>query len=52
MANPVGSAVNAVKSELKISKIVAFIVMLIIAGFILRWLSQRFPAVANVNPLK
>ncbi len=52
MVDPIKSTVSEIKSELKISKIAAFIVMLIVVGFILRFLSQRFPAVANVNPLK
>jgi len=46
-----GGIVKDIKGELKISKIVAFIVMLIVAGFILNWLSSKNATIAKVNPL-
>jgi len=47
----VNSTLGGIKAELKPAKIIAFIVMLIIAGFILNWLSSKSAAVAKVNPL-
>lgn len=44
--------VSEIKSELKPSKIVASVVMLIVAGAILAWLSNRFPQVAAINKLQ
>lgn len=45
------SILGGIKAELKPNKIVAFIVMLIIAGFILKFLSSKSALVAKVNPL-
>lgn len=47
----VNSTVSGIKSELKPAKIVAFVVMLVIAGFILNWASKKSALVAKVNPL-
>lgn len=51
MANLISGTISEVKGELKPAKIVAFIVMLIVAGFVLSFLSKKFAPVAKVNPL-
>lgn len=48
----VKKTVSAVQGELKIEKVVAFTVMLVIAGYVLKFLSAKFPAVAQVSPIK
>lgn len=42
---------SEIKSELKISKIIGFMVMLIVVGYALNWLSKKNAIVASVNPL-
>jgi hypothetical protein len=43
--------VSEVKGELKPAKLVAFLVMLIIAGFILSFLVKKFPQINKVNKI-
>ncbi len=43
---------SEIKSELKPSKIVAFVVMLLVAGWILAWASKRFALIGNLNKLQ
>lgn len=47
----VKSTIGEIKGELKIGKVIAFVVMLIVAGFVLNFLSKKSAAIANINPL-
>ena len=51
MSDPIKSTISEIKSEFKISKIIAFAAILIFVVFLLSWASKKWPAVANINPI-
>lgn len=47
----INKTVSEIKSELKPSKIIAFVVMLVLAGWVIYFLVNKFPQLSKVNKI-